>query len=210
MSKQHTAQAPVDPIVLGKMGSSYGIRGWLRVFSSTEDAESIFDYQPWLIQKAGQWQVVELESWRHHNQDIIIKLKGVDDRDAANLLTNCEIIVDSSQLPELEEGDYYWKDLMGCQVVTTEGYSLGKVIDMMETGSNDVLVIKANLKDAFGIKERLVPFLDGHTAGKTLYYSHGFAINWSDRTCRIILHAQPYKPCQLLYIRGTKSQSAHF
>ncbi|HBZ7779883.1 TPA: ribosome maturation factor RimM, partial [Klebsiella pneumoniae] len=114
MSKQHTAQAPVDPIVLGKMGSSYGIRGWLRVFSSTEDAESIFDYQPWLIQKAGQWQVVELESWRHHNQDIIIKLKGVDDRDAANLLTNCEIIVDSSQLPELEEGDYYWKDLMGC------------------------------------------------------------------------------------------------
>ncbi|HIB5761218.1 TPA: ribosome maturation factor RimM, partial [Klebsiella pneumoniae] len=46
MSKQHTAQAPVDPIVLGKMGSSYGIRGWLRVFSSTEDAESIFDYQP--------------------------------------------------------------------------------------------------------------------------------------------------------------------
>lgn len=66
-------------------------------------------------QKAGQWQVVELESWRHHNQDIIIKLKGVDDRDAANLLTNCEIIVDSSQLPELEEGDYYWKDLMGCR-----------------------------------------------------------------------------------------------
>ncbi|MEJ2820790.1 ribosome maturation factor RimM, partial [Streptococcus pneumoniae] len=93
------------------------------------------------------------------NQDMIIKLKGVDDRDAANLLTNCEIVVDSSQLPQLEEGDYYWKDLMGCQVVTTEGYDLGKVVDMMETGSNDVLVIKANLKDAFGIKERLVPFL---------------------------------------------------
>ncbi len=45
---------------------------------------------------------------------MIIKLKGVDDRDAANLLTNCEI-VDSSQLPQLEEGDYYWKDLMGCR-----------------------------------------------------------------------------------------------
>lgn len=45
---------------------------------------------------------------------MIIKLKGVDDRDAANLLTNCEIVVDSSQLPQLEEGDYYWKDLMGC------------------------------------------------------------------------------------------------
>src|SRR5574344_463064 len=96
MSKQLTAQAPVDPIVLGKMGSSYGIRAWLRVFSSTEDAESIFAYQPWFIQKAGQWQQVQLESWKHHNQDMIIKLKGVDDRDAANLLTNCEIVVDSS------------------------------------------------------------------------------------------------------------------
>ncbi len=70
---------------------------------------------PRFIQKAGKWEEVELESWRHHNQDIIIKLKGIDDRDAANALTNCEIVVDSSQLPQLEEGDYYWKDLMGCR-----------------------------------------------------------------------------------------------
>ena len=162
MSKQLTAQAPVDPIVLGKMGSSYGIRGWLRVFSSTEDAESIFDYQPWFIQKAGQWQQVQLESWKHHNQDMIIKLKGVD----------------SSQLPQLEEGDYYWKDLMGCQVVTTEGYDLGKVVDMMETGSNDVLVIKANLKDAFGIKERLVPFLDGQVIKKVDLTTRSIEVDW--------------------------------
>ena len=131
MSKQLTAQAPVDPIVLGKMGSSYGIRGWLRVFSSTEDAESIFDYQPWFIQKAGQWQQVQLESWKHHNQDMIIKLKGVDDRDAANLLTNCEIVVDSSQLPQLEYVYYYFKDLLGCLVVTTEGYDFCKVFYIM-------------------------------------------------------------------------------
>ena len=78
---------------------------------------------------AGQWQLVELESWNRHNQDMIIKVKGIDDRDAAGLLTNCEIVVDSEQLPELDDGDYYWKDLMGCQVVTTEGYELGKVIE---------------------------------------------------------------------------------
>lgn len=53
MSKQLAAQAPVEPIVLGKMGSSYGIRGWLRVFSSTEDAESIFDYQPRVYPEGG-------------------------------------------------------------------------------------------------------------------------------------------------------------
>ncbi|QIW16807.1 16S rRNA processing protein RimM [Pasteurellaceae bacterium RH1A] len=61
--------------------------------------------------------------------------------------------------PELEEGDYYWHDLIGCAVVNTEGYQMGVVSEMMETGSNDVLVVKANGKDAFGKQERLIPFL---------------------------------------------------
>ncbi|MEJ4045322.1 ribosome maturation factor RimM [Erwinia sp. SLM-02] len=176
MSKQHN-QPPANPLILGKMGSAYGIRGWLKVFSSTEDAESIFDYQPWFIQRAGQWQHVELESWKRHNQDMIIKVKGIDDRDAAGLLTNCEIVVDSEQLPELD-GEYYWKDLMGCQVVTTEGYELGKVIDMMETGSNDVMVVKANLKDAFGVQERLIPFLDEQVIKNVDLTTRSITVDW--------------------------------
>lgn len=147
-------------------------------FSSTEHAESIFDYQPWFIQRSGQWQHVELEDWKHHNKDIIIKLKGVDDRDAATLLTNFEIVVDSTQLPELDNDEYYWKDLMGCQVVTLQGYDLGTITDMMETGSNDVIVIKANLKDAFGIKERLVPFLDGQVIKKVDLKSKLIEVDW--------------------------------
>lgn len=178
MSKQLKPVAPKQPIVLGKMGSTYGIRGWLRVFSSTENAESIFDYQPWFIQQAGQWQLVELEDWKRHSQDLIIKVKGVDDRDAANLLTNREILVDSEQLPELVGDDYYWKDLMGCQVVTTTGYELGKVIDMMETGSNDVLVVKANLKDAFGAQERLIPFLDEQVIRKVDLSTGIIEVDW--------------------------------
>lgn len=160
MSKEVCLKIPVNPIVLGKLGSAHGIRGWLRVFSSTEYTEDIFEYQPWFIQRSGQWQQLELEGWKHHNQDIIIKIKHIDNRSAANSMANCEIIVDSAQLPILEGNEYYWKDLIGCQVITTKGYSLGYVQDLMETGSNDVLVIKANLKDAFGIKERLIPFLD--------------------------------------------------
>lgn len=67
---------------------------------------------------------------------------------------------------------------MGCQVVTAEGYDLGKVIDMMETGSNDVLVIKANLKDVFGIKERLVPFLDGQVIKKVDLATRTIEVDW--------------------------------
>lgn len=76
------------------------------------------------------------------------------------MLTNFEISVNAASLPELSEDEFYWRELFGMQVVTTKGYNLGEVTDMLETGSNDVLVVKANLKDAFGKKERLIPFLE--------------------------------------------------
>lgn len=145
--------------VVGKLGSTYGIRGWLRVYSSTEQAESIFDYQPWFLKIKEQWLPTELENWRHHNHDLIVKLKNIDDREAAQILTNVEIGVDLSVFPRLEEGDYYWHDLIGCNVINLEGYAMGVVTEMMETGSNDVLVVQANSKDAFNKPERLIPFL---------------------------------------------------
>ncbi len=70
----------------GKLGSTYGIRGWLRIYSSTEQAESIFNYQPWFLKIKGEWQPIELENWRYHNHEIIVKLKGVDDLEAAQIL----------------------------------------------------------------------------------------------------------------------------
>lgn len=152
MSEQNIA-------VVGKLGSTYGIRGWLRLYSSTEQAESIFGYLPWYLNIKGQWQAVELESWRYHSNDLIVKLVGTDDREAAQLLTNAEIGVDLAIFPDLDEGDFYWHDLIGCQVINTQGYKMGEVTELMETGSNDVLVVQATQKDAFGKQERLIPFL---------------------------------------------------
>lgn len=142
------------------MGSTYGIRGWLKVFSFTELAENIFDYQPWSIKKTDKWHVINLESWKHHKKDFIIKIKGIHDLESAMLLTNCKIIVDTMQLPDLDSDEFYWKDLLGCQVITIDGYQIGEVINLIKTGSNDVLVVKASMKDAFDIQERLIPFLD--------------------------------------------------
>jgi len=173
MSKQ-----PDNAVVMGKLGSSYGIRGWLRVFSSTEHAESIFDYQPWFIKQGGQWRQIDVESWKRHNQELVIKVKGIDDRDVANTLTNCEIVVDGSKLPILGEDDYYWKDLMGCRVVTVQNYDLGTVTELMETGSNDVLVVRANLKDAFGAKERLVPFIEEQVIKKVDLAARIIEVDW--------------------------------
>jgi 16S rRNA processing protein RimM len=149
-----------DKIVVGKLGASYGIRGWLKVFSYTDNAESIFDYSPWYLSHKGEWVEYKVESWKRHNKGLVVKLEGLDVREDAQLLTNFEISIDPAVLPELPSDEFYWRDLIGMHVVTDKGYDLGTVSDMLETGSNDVLVVKANLKDAFGQKERLIPFLE--------------------------------------------------
>lgn len=146
-------------ITLGKVGSVYGIKGWLKIHSFTENAEDIFDYSPWSLKLGGKTQSVTVTDWRKHNNGLIAKFDGIDDRDIAQGVVSHEITVDESVLPELPEGDFYWRDLIGMTVVTEQGYNLGEVTDIMETGANDVLVVKANRNDGFGKKERLIPYL---------------------------------------------------
>jgi len=165
-------------IVMGKLGSTYGIRGWLKVFSYTDNAESIFDYSPWYLNQKGKWVEYKVESWKRHGQGYVCKLAGLDVREDAQLMTNFEIAIDPASLPELSEDEFYWRELFGMQVFTTKGYDLGEVTDLLETGSNDVLVIKANLKDAFGQKERLVPYLEEQVIKKVDREARRIEVDW--------------------------------
>ena len=148
-----------EQIILGKVGAVYGIKGWLKIHSFTDETEAILDYFPWSLKLGNKTQTVEITDWRKHNKVLIVKVAGIDDRDEAQALVGSEILTNEAALPELSEDDFYWRDLIGMSVVTNKGYDLGVVIDMMETGANDVLVVKANLKDGFSKKERLIPYL---------------------------------------------------
>lgn len=92
---------------------------------------------------------------------MIAELEGVTDRDQAQALANCEIAILPGQMDALPADEFYWRDLIGCAVVNTKGYNMGSVDQILETGSNDVLMVKANAKDAFGKGERLIPFVTG-------------------------------------------------
>jgi len=148
-----------NQITLGKVGAVYGIKGWLRIHSFTDETDAILDYFPWSLKLGNNTQTVDITDWRKHNKGLIVKIAGIDDRDDAQALVGSEILTNESALAELPQGDYYWRDLIGMAVVTTKGYDLGVVSDMLETGANDVLVVKANLNDGFSKKERLIPYL---------------------------------------------------
>lgn len=148
-----------NPVILGTIGAVYGIKGWLKVNSFTDQADGIFEYQPWLVGQEGNWQPMEVAQWRWHNKGLIAKFANLDDRDAAQQLVGRKIAIAAEQLPELPDDEFYWRDLVGLQVVNTQNYDMGTVTQMLPTVSNDVLVVKANSNDAFGKRERLIPFI---------------------------------------------------
>jgi 16S rRNA processing protein RimM len=148
-----------EKVILGKIGAPYGIKGWLKLTPYTDDPEGIFNYDTLLIQLDGQWQQQKVANWRRHNNGIVLKFESVDDRDGAQRFTHAEMAVLAEDLPDLAEDEFYWRELIGLSVTNESGYSMGQVTDILETGSNDVLVVKAKPNDAFGKTERLIPFL---------------------------------------------------
>ncbi|MFC3120818.1 ribosome maturation factor RimM [Agaribacter flavus] len=142
-------------LVVGKIGAPNGVLGWVKINSFTQHPTDIFDYIPWFL---GDSRQIKVDQWRTHGKALVAKLVGIDSRNDAELIKNLEISVEESQLPELDDG-FYWKDLIGMQVVTSKGYNLGTIKQMFETGANDVMTIKANDNDAFGQTERLLPFI---------------------------------------------------
>ncbi|WP_108652405.1 ribosome maturation factor RimM [Dongshaea marina] len=167
-----------EQIVIARLGAVYGIKGWLKIHSFTDVAGSIFDYQPWLMEQKGQFKELTISNWRRHNKGLLVKLEGIDQREQAELLTGVEISVHKDQLPDLQDGDYYWRDLIGCSVKNTSNYDFGQVTQMMETGSNDVLMVKANLNDAFGKKERLIPFIEEQVIQSVDLETRTITVDW--------------------------------
>ena len=141
-----------DRVSMGHVVGAFGVRGWLKVLSGAEPAEALLDYSPWLLLRDGEWKSYKVLDGGVHGKGLVAHLEGVDDRDQAELLRGAEIAVERARLEPLDEGEYYWADLIGLRVVTTQGVELGRIERLMETGANDVLVVR-------GERERLIPYL---------------------------------------------------
>jgi len=140
-----------ETICVGHIIGVQGVKGWVRVFSNTSPRENILSYSPWKIKTGDAIKTVEA-SGRLQGKNVVVKLAGVEDRDQATELVGSKIFILPEQLPKLDEGDYYWSDLIGLEVESLQAEPLGTIEMMMETGANDVMVLK-------GDRERLIPFV---------------------------------------------------
>lgn len=151
----------------GKITGVFGIKGWVKVVSFTEPEENLFEYQPWQLVEGGlrgdaSGTVVEIERFQRHKEGWIALIKGVNDRTQAEKYKLTDILVDGTQFPALPVGEYYWRELIGLRVFTEyEGQTpinIGYVSELMETGANDVLVVRPD-NDSVDDDERLIPYV---------------------------------------------------
>lgn len=139
-------------IALGYVSAVHGIKGWVKIHSWTRPMEAILQYQPWLLGE--ERKPVKIVDGRKQGKGLAALLPGFNDREQAATLVGLQIFVRRDQLPATAAGEYYWSDLEGLEVKTTGGELLGRVERLMETGANDVLVIR-------GDRDHLVPFIQG-------------------------------------------------
>ena len=163
--------ARADVLIVGRINGLHGVRGWLKVYSYTEPRENIVGYTPWLIGSAGRWRSVDIEDGRIQGKGVVAKLAGCDDREVAALLVGQDIAIRRDQLDRLDGGEYYWADLEGLQVVTSNGVELGIVDHLFETGANDVMVVR-------GDRERLVPFIRDNVIRKIDLQTGVMEVDW--------------------------------
>lgn len=150
----------VDPdgvVLVGVVGTPYGVKGWAHVRSYTDPPDNLLGYAPWQLRgdsgtNESGWVPIEVEAQRHGG-GLIARFAGVGDRDAAVELRGRGIGVSASVLPVPEQGEYYWRDLIGTEVVNKAGVHIGEVQRLFATPAHDVLVVVDDLG------ERLIPFV---------------------------------------------------
>lgn len=155
---------------MGRVAVPYGVRGWVNVLPDTEYLDGLFDYPRWWINTETGWCEFSVEEAKVHGDHLVAKLEGVADRDQAFKLKGKQIAVPREQLPEPDENEYYWSDLIGVQVVNLQHVDLGRVTEVFATGANDVMVVK-------GERERLIPFIDQVVLEVDVAEKH-MAVDW--------------------------------
>lgn len=160
MTNSNNKTAANDYVEIGKIGTPYGVKGWIKVSPFSDDRSQILTYDPWYIEDETGWRPIEVTDGKPHGKVVIVKFVGFDTPEQSRLLTGLIIGIKRSQLAKLKKDEYYWRDLEGLTVINQVGEILGTVLYLMETGANDVMVIKNDKLHAVPYIKEVVQSVD--------------------------------------------------
>jgi 16S rRNA processing protein RimM len=139
-------------VVLGKVASPFGVRGWVKINSFTEPLDNILDYPTLQLGSAGKWQPIRVEEGRMTGKGVLAKLAGIESPEEARTRVGLELGVWRSELPQPAPGEYYWSDLEGLDVVNASGAPLGRIDHFRSTPTGAVVIVR-------GEQEHWIPFV---------------------------------------------------
>lgn len=140
---------------VGQIINTFGIKGEIKVTPFTNDIRRFDDLKKVYVKTRKESKLYNVENARYHKNMVLLKLKGINTPEEAEMLRNAFLEIDREDAIPLEEGTYFIADLLGLEVYTDEGKLLGRVDDIYNTGSKDIYVIK----DELG-KQVLLPGID--------------------------------------------------
>lgn len=143
-----SAGVEAERVELGKVVGVHGLDGWLKLYSYCDPREQIFEFGPLIFGNT----LIEHFEGKVHGKGLLVRLADHPDRTSVEQFVGDAVWVNRTSLPPLEAGEYYWNELLGLTVLDTQGQELGQVDRVVETGANDVLVVK-------GRQNTLIPYV---------------------------------------------------
>lgn len=127
---------------VGVISSTHGVRGEVKVFPTTNDPHRFQELREVILQTRTEQRKLEIAGVKYFKQFAILKFKGIDNINDIEKYKGCGLFVTREQAQPLEENEYYIADLIGMEVCTEDGSVFGKLKDVMETGANDVYIVR--------------------------------------------------------------------
>ena len=164
-------------IILGQIGKVHGIKGWLKLSSFTSPPTNILEYPRLTVHFGENTELLQIDEFKEQHNGIKVHFIGYDDPKTSQKLVGREVSVESQRLPVLSKDEFYWHELEALEVVNLEGDNLGKVAYLIETGANDVLVVKPS-DQSLDQRERLIPYIRGSIVKKVDVSLQRIEVDW--------------------------------
>jgi len=171
------SEAANKKVVLGKVGRIHGVSGWLRLNSYTAPPDNILDYPFLRTELNGATSTLQIDASRSQPKRLLVHFAGYDSPEVSRALTGKEVWVNSTELPDLEFDTFYWHELVGLEVTNLQGEILGTVSGLLDTGANDVLVVRPSARSC-DQRERLIPYLMGPVVKQVSLNDVSLIVDW--------------------------------
>ena len=162
-----TATLPDDAVEVARVGDAWGVKGWFKVLAYSAHPEAVFASKRWYVQPPERGarhftgtRLLRISQIKRHGEALAAQSLDITDRSVAECLRGARVFVPRTFFPSLQADEYYWVDLIGCEVVNREGVVLGTVKDLLATGPQTTLVLAGPDAETDRDGQRMIPFVN--------------------------------------------------